>query len=58
MNVLFATWELFWLELREWFLFPFYHPVYPNDNKRLDYEMAQCISNLFWPVMKMPEDKV
>ena len=41
-----ATWEMFWIELKEFFLFPFYHPFYPDDNERMEN---------YWPCSDEPQ---
>ena len=58
MTVLLAKWESswfalaeFWRGLQERIALHVYHPEWPDDNERFEYELAQCISEWFWPPM-------
>jgi hypothetical protein len=55
-TILFAKWEVFWFSLKSYHNMFLYDTPCPDCNDIFDYEMAQCMSDWFWPAMQMEED--
>lgn len=61
MKAMFAHWELFWEDLKYFFrtiIKPYlYHPVWLDDNERLERYWPCSDKPQFWPYMVGLEDK-
>lgn len=55
MNTLFACETEFWLNLKEHYLFPFYHPHTENKNEQYENYTPCSDEPQFWPSFELKD---